>query len=90
MVTKWEFRVICVETQKRPMGRHWAVLRLRPVSYRKRGRVLVVRPLQGKEDRKRNQNILLTFLFFLFKLLLSKVWTSTSVSLCSFLFPEDM
>ena len=57
MVTKWEFRVICVETQKRPMGRHWAVLRLRPVSYRKRGRVLVVRPLQGKEDRKRMLNV---------------------------------
>ena len=52
MVTKWDVRVICVETQKHPMGRHWAVLRPR-CSYRKRGRVLVVRPLQGKEDRKR-------------------------------------
>lgn len=51
MVTKGEFRVICIETQKRPMGRHRAVLRSR-CSYRKRGRVLVVRPLQGKEDRK--------------------------------------
>lgn len=55
MVTKWELRVICVETQKRLVGRHQAVLRPR-CSYRKRGRVLVVRPLQGKEDRKRMLN----------------------------------
>lgn len=56
MVTKWELRVICVETQKRLVGRHRAVLRPR-CSYRKRGSVLVVRPLQGKEDRKRMLNV---------------------------------